>query len=216
MASYVDFTRPACAAILRHGVQRVVGISALGRGTPMEDTAGLVTASLRKDDLIAGTGVAYRALTMPSFMDNMLRQVESIRHRGVFFSPLPADLRVPHCATRDIGDVAARLLRDGTWNGQGAVPVLGPEDLSFGEVAEVMSEVLGRPVRFEQVALAPYKARFLQQGASEAFAQGMVDMMAAKIAGLDNAEPRTVAATTPTSFRQWSAEELRPVVLAAA
>jgi uncharacterized protein YbjT (DUF2867 family) len=215
MASYVDFTRPACAAFLRHGVRRVVGISAPGRGTPMEDSAGLVTASLRKDDLIAGAGIAYRALTMPSFMDNMLRQVDSIRDRGVFFSPLPGDLRVPHCATRDIGDMAVRPLRDASWSGVGAVPLLGPEDLSFGEVALVMSEVLGRPVHFEQVALPTYKAGFLQHGASEAFAQGVVDMMAAKIAGLDNAEPRTVEATTPTSYRQWFTEVLKPAVLAA-
>jgi hypothetical protein len=51
----------------------VVGISALGRGTAVAGRAGYVTASLAMDDLIAGSGVAYRALTMPSFMDNLLR-----------------------------------------------------------------------------------------------------------------------------------------------
>jgi hypothetical protein len=58
----------------------VVGISALGRGVVAN--AGYVTASLAMDDLIAGTGVAYRALTMPSFMDNTLRQVEPIRDQA--------------------------------------------------------------------------------------------------------------------------------------
>ncbi|MBP2326895.1 hypothetical protein JOF56_007280 [Kibdelosporangium banguiense] len=43
-------------------VVHVVGVSALGRGTPVGDRAGLVTASLAMDDLIASTGVAYRAL----------------------------------------------------------------------------------------------------------------------------------------------------------
>src|SRR5437763_8188760 len=33
-AAYLDFTRPACAAFKTHAVKRVVGISALGRGTP--------------------------------------------------------------------------------------------------------------------------------------------------------------------------------------
>jgi hypothetical protein len=32
--------------------------------------------------------------------------------------------------------------------------------------------------------------------------------------GLDNAEPRTPQATTPTSFRQWCEEVLKPAVLA--
>ncbi len=78
-AAYVDFTPPACDAFKRHGVQRVVGISALGRGTAAARHAGLATASLAMDDLIASTGVSYRALTMPSFMDNLLRQVRRSR-----------------------------------------------------------------------------------------------------------------------------------------
>src|SRR5690348_9232829 len=50
-AAYVDFTRPAAAAFKRQGVKRVVGVSALGRGTPWADRAGFVTGSLAMDDL---------------------------------------------------------------------------------------------------------------------------------------------------------------------
>jgi hypothetical protein len=49
---------------------------------------------------------------------------------------------------------------------------------------------------------------------SEAMARAMVDMALAKNQGLDNAEPRTPQATTPTSFRQWCEEVLKPAVLA--
>lgn len=73
-AAYLDFTRPACPALERHGVARVVAVSALGRGTDMAARAGHVTASLAMDDMIAETGVHFRALTMPSFMDNVLRR----------------------------------------------------------------------------------------------------------------------------------------------
>jgi len=48
---------------------------------------------------------------------------------------------------------------------------------------------------------------------SEAFAQGMLDMMVAKNQGLDNAEPRIPQSTTPTSFRQWCEDALKPAVL---
>jgi hypothetical protein len=51
-------------------------------------------------------------------------------------------------------------------------------------------------------------------GISEVMAQGMVDMFAAKNNGLDNAAPRTPESTTPTSFRQWCEEVLKPAVLA--
>jgi uncharacterized protein YbjT (DUF2867 family) len=139
----VDFSRPACEAFTSQGIKRVVGVSALGRGTPWAANAGLVTASLAMDDLIASTGVSYRALMMPSFMDNVLRQVEAIKHQGAFFSPVSADRKLPSCATRDVAAVAARLLLDDSWSGQGGVPVLGPEDLSFNDMAQIMSEVLG-------------------------------------------------------------------------
>lgn len=211
-AAYLGFTRPACKAIERHKVRHVVGISALGRGTGQAKKAGLVTASLAMDDLIANTGTSYRALTMPSFMDNLLRQSEVIRNRGVFFSPISGDRKLPACATRDIASTAARLLLDRSWSGVGSVPVLGPEDLSFNDMASIMSDVLGKPIRFQQISFDAYKARFIEAGMSEAMAQGMVDMAIAKDNGLDNAETRTSEHASQSSFRQWCEEVLKPAI----
>jgi uncharacterized protein YbjT (DUF2867 family) len=212
-AAYVDFTRPASVAIKNRGVKRVVGITALGRGSPVAGHAGLVTASLAMDDLIASTGVAFRALTMPSFMDNLLMQLESIRDNGVFFSPIDGELKLPTCATRDIAALAAKLLLDPSWSGQEHVAVLGPKDLSLNEMAQVMSEVLGKPIRLQQISLVEYKAGFIERGMSESMAQGMTDMADAKNQGLDNAESRSIENTTQTGFRQWCEEALKPAVL---
>ena len=157
-AAYLDFTRPACDAFQRRGVE--AGRRRLG-ARPRDrrgGNAGLVSASLAMDDLIASTGVSFRALAMPSFMDNVLRQVEPIRSQGMFFSPISGDRKLPTCATRDIAAVAARLLLDPSWSGQDSVPVLGPEDLSFNDMARIMSEVLGKPVRFQQIPVEAYKA----------------------------------------------------------
>jgi uncharacterized protein YbjT (DUF2867 family) len=151
---------------------------------------------------------------MPSFMDNILRQIEAIKDQGMFFSPISADRKLPAVATRDIAAVAARLLLDDSWSGQGSVAVLGPEDLSNDDMAQIMSEVLGKPVGFQQIPGEAFKARLTGFGMSDAMAQGTLDMMVAKNEGLDNAEPRTPQATTPTSFRQWCEEVLKPAVLA--
>jgi uncharacterized protein YbjT (DUF2867 family) len=212
-AAYVDFTRPAAHALRSRGVKRVVAVSALGRGTMMARNAGYVTASLKMDDLIASTGVSFRELTMPSFMDNILRQVEPIRSRGMFFSPISGDRKLPTCATRDVAAVAARLLLDHSWRGQSSVAVLGPADLSFNDMGQIMSGVLEKPVCFQQIPFETYKNELIQGGTSDAMAQGMVDMALAKNEGLDNAEPRTPQSTTPTSFRQWCDEVLKRAVL---
>jgi uncharacterized protein YbjT (DUF2867 family) len=83
------------------------------------------------DDLIASSGVSYRALTNPSFMDNIVRQAESIKKQGVFFSPIAGDRKLPSVAARDIAGTALRLVLDKSWTGVDEVPLLGPEDLSY-------------------------------------------------------------------------------------
>jgi uncharacterized protein YbjT (DUF2867 family) len=103
--------------------------------------------------------------------------------------------------------------RDRSWTGQGGVAVLGPEDLSFNDMASIMTDVLGQPIRFQSMPGEAYKAQLMQFGASEAFAQSLVEMHAAKDNGLDSAEPRTAENTTPTSFRQWCEEILKPAFL---
>jgi uncharacterized protein YbjT (DUF2867 family) len=212
-AAFVGFTRPAAEAFKRHGVKRVVGVSALGRGTPWAARAGYVTGSLAMDDLIASSGVAYRALTNPSFMDNIARQAESIKRQGMFFSPIGGDRKLPSVATRDTAAAASRLLLDKRWSGVHEVPLLGPEDLSFNDMAEIISEVLGKEVRFQQSTFQAYKDRFVGFGMSDAMAQGMTDMAWAKNEGLDNGVQRTPENSTPTSFREWCEEVLKPAVV---
>jgi uncharacterized protein YbjT (DUF2867 family) len=208
-AAYVDFARPAVKALRQQGVKRVVGVSALGRSTPWATHAGLATASLAMDDLIASSGVSYRALTMPSLMDNLLRQAEPITKNGVFSLPIDGDRKLPSAASSDVAEVAARLLLDLSWTGVASVPVLGPEDLSYNNMARVLSEVLGRPVRFEQISNDAFKARLMGRGMSEAMAQGNLDMWIAKGNGIDNAVKRTPESSTPTTFRDWASRAFR-------
>ena len=210
---YSHFTRPACDAIRACGVRHVVSVSNLGRGTPFAGRAGLVTASLAMDDQLADTGVNLRALALPGFMDNLLRQVPAIKGQGTFFGPTAADLRLPLCATRDIAAVAAQLLVDRSWTGRADVPLLGPEDLSCDDMARIMSDVLGRPARYQRVSFDALTAQLKTQGMSEAFVRGYVDMMRAKDEGMDNAAPRAAAANTPTTFHAWCETVLRPAVL---
>ena len=211
-AAFVGFTRPAAEAFKRHGVGRVVGVSMLGRGTPGASRAGFVTGSLAMDDLIAASVVAYRALTNPYFMEDTVRQAESIKNQGVFSYPIAGDRKLPAVATRDIAAAASRLLLDARWSGAGEVPLLGPEDLSFNDMAEIMSQVLGKDVRFRQITFEAYKDRFVRLGMSDAMAQGYTDMAWAKNEGLDNGVQRTPENSTPTSFRQWCEEVLKPAV----
>ncbi|MEU7484440.1 NAD(P)H-binding protein [Streptomyces sp. NPDC042319] len=211
---YSGFTRAAAKAFTTHGVGHVVGVSALGRGTSVAGRAGHVTASLAMDDLIAGTGVAYRALANPTFMDNLLGQAASIRDNGVFTQTFAADRAAPLAATRDIAAAAAGLLLDRSWTGTGEAPVLGPEDLSPNDMARIMSDVLGRPIRYQRQSLDGFRAALTGSGAGDALVTGYVDMMRAKDDGLDDGVRRTPETASPTTFREWCEKTLKPEVQA--
>jgi uncharacterized protein YbjT (DUF2867 family) len=214
-AAYVGFSRPAAEAIAKYDVDHVVGISALGRGTDLAEHAGLVTGSLHVDDLIAGTGTNYRALVMPSFMENLLNSVRAIKTQGLLTSVISGDRKLPAVASRDIAAIAARLLVARDWSGFEEVPVLGPEDLSFEDMAAVISDVVGEPVRFEQITPQALTSRLTGFGMGVPLAQGMADMMVAKDGGLDNAAEADPAFETPTTFRQWCEDVFKPAYEAA-
>ncbi|MFA3878474.1 NAD(P)H-binding protein [Streptomyces sp. MMCC 100] len=208
-----DFTQPLCEVIARQGVARVVAVSSLGRGVAKD--AGPISASLAMDERIAATGVRYRALCPPFLMENLLGQAAGLRDTGEFRMAYAADRVLRTCATADIAATAARLLLDDSWTGRADVPMVGPDELTPAGMAEVLSEVLGRPVRVRETTPEAYRASALRFGASEAGAQGLADMASA----MDEqgfygvAEPSTPD-TAPTSFRRWCEEVLRPAVLA--
>ena len=208
---YLRFARPAARAIKSQGVQRVVSVSALGHGWPKDP--GLVAGAWASDAEIESTGVDFRALACPGFMENALFQLEPLKNAGMFFSAEPGDVKMPRAATRDIAATGARLLLDRSWTGQGHVAVLGPENLSNDDMAAMMTEVLGKPIRYQQIPPEAFKANFVQRGSNPVFAQDYLNMMMAKGEGMDNVEPRTPENTTPTSFRQWCEEVLKPAVL---
>jgi uncharacterized protein YbjT (DUF2867 family) len=167
------------------------------------------------DEAIGAMGVHYRALCPPFLMENLLRQAPSIRDAGVFFMAAPEDRVLRTCTARDIAATAARLLLDRSWTGQGDVPLVGPDELSPEGMAQAVSEVLDRPVRVQRTSSADYRATMLRFGASEAWAQGLADMVdALDEQGFYGVVAPSTPESAPTGFRQWCEDVLRPAVLA--
>jgi uncharacterized protein YbjT (DUF2867 family) len=210
-AATVDFARPGAEAMRRHGVPYVVAVTTLGRDTPWQECAGNATGSIHMVDLLRTTGAAVRGIALPAFMDNALRMVGAIRE-GRIPGPIAPDKKLPHTAARDSAAAAAGLLIDRSWSGQEDVPVLGPEELSYDDLAAIVSEVTGREVRYEHQTYEAYKETAMARGLTDAFAQGFVDMLRAKEEGMDNVASRATAIIGATSFRQWVEEELQPAL----
>lgn len=188
----------------------MVHVTSLGHGYHGE--AGLLSAALDMDQLIESAGAQYRALALPFFMENILRQARAITEQGVFSMANTADRPLPTVATQDVATAATALLLDTAWNGQARVPLVGPDSLTPDAMAEIISETLGRTVRYQQVPLADFQARLVQHGGSPALAQDMAGMVEAQNNGIYDAEPRDLASVTATDFRQWCQNVLKPGV----
>ncbi|MFF7361342.1 NmrA family NAD(P)-binding protein [Streptomyces sp. NPDC008125] len=206
---YLDFARAAAQEAASRGV-RMVHVTSLGHG--FQERAGLLSAALDMDELIAATGVRHRALALPFFMENLLRQAQSITEQGVFSMANSAHRPLLTVATRDVAAAAAALLLDTAWSGQARVPLVAPDSLTPDAMAEIISETLGRTVRYQQIPLADFRARLVQHGASPALAEDMAAMVDAQNDGIYDAEPHDPASATATGFRQWCQDVLKPAV----
>lgn len=200
---YMKFTQAAAIAI-RHTQPRVVTVSSGGKGFAKH--AGAISALHKMEDRLNQTGATMRHLRCGNFMENFLWQIDAIAHRGKFFYPFPKNYPIPMVATGDIARVAAHWLMKRNWSEQNGVAVHGAEDLSLNQVAEIFSNVLGKPIQFQPVPPDVYYQSMLNHGASPAFAQSLVDLFAEVADGIYQAEPRTPETTTPTTLQQWTTE----------
>ena len=213
IAYYDRFSQAAVAALGEYRVPRLVGVSTLGYGWPgWRDRAGNLTAGLVADEVLEGTTTATRTLAMGYFNENLLAQTAALAN-GVLALPNAPEQVLRTTAVRDVAAKAVELLLDGFWTGHQRVPVVGPDQLTPLGMAQVLSQALGHPVTYQQVAGADFAAMLGRFGATPQAADSMLEMIAAQDQGIYQAElGENHPGTAPTSFRQWCEEILSPAV----
>ena len=95
------------------------------------------------------TGIPCVFIEPTVFMNNIIRvwTKPSIVNRGIFAYPAKPSLRISWIALEDVGEYMAAALETSKADGL-HVPVGGPEALVGDEVAELISQEVGKPVRF--------------------------------------------------------------------
>ncbi len=210
MEHYLSFARAGAAAVARTGVGHLVGVSSAGHG--WTSPAGVLSAAFAMDAELATSGAAYRALSLPFYMENLLGQLDAIRH-GAFSLACAGDQPLATIATRDIADAAADLLTDLSWTGQANLPLFGPDRLTPEGMAEVISEELELPVAYRPITVDEYAATLRSRGADDRIVKDTTEMFAAQDAGIYDADWAT-AQIAATDFRTWCREVLKPAARA--
>jgi NAD(P)H dehydrogenase (quinone) len=130
------------------------------------------------------------------FMDNMIRvwSKPSIAQRGIFAYPAAPDLRINWVCLDDVAAamVAALEQPDAPLH----LPLGGPETLVGDEVAERLSEALGRPIRF--LSLAP-----------DEFAASMSEL----VTGSREVQPHSIYDGMAKFYRWYNDQPVSPLVV---
>ncbi|MEU4366758.1 SDR family oxidoreductase [Micromonospora chersina] len=137
-------------AAARRGVGHVVFASVTGA-----DRNRLVPHHRVETHLLAA-GLPYTILRPGFFAQNLADAYgRDIREDDRIYLPAGRG-RVAFVDTRDLGDVAATVFADPVAHGGAAYTLTGPQAFDFDEVAALLTEVLGRPVRYQAAGVAGY------------------------------------------------------------
>ena len=179
-------------AAKRAGRVHVVKISGLGTALDSSVRSGRWHAQTEKH--LEDSGLPFTHLRPPFFMQNILRFAPTIRASGEFAGSLGQG-KVAMIDVDDIAAVAATALTTAAHAGKAYV-LTGPEALSYSDVAERLSRILGRTITYKDVPLEVMRERLLASGMPEWHVDVQVDFSTALSAGHASAVTNTVEAVT--------------------
>lgn len=209
LADYRRATEAVTAAVESNRGMRVVFQSSVG--AEKRHGAGEIDGLAATEVALDGCGVDVTHLRCGYFFTNLLYDIESVR-AGRLQTVLPLDSPMSWVSPRDIAEVAALALLNRDWRGRRVQGVHGPEDLSWSQVATILTDELGREVRAVRVPDAQMREQYLQVGMSPAMADAVLGMSTGLRDDFTPEQPRSIVTTTPTRLRGWIRDVLVPAL----
>ncbi|WP_225725113.1 MULTISPECIES: SDR family oxidoreductase [unclassified Nocardia] len=186
------------------GVRRLVKLSA-GRAGDDTATDPIPTWHRAGEAAVRAAGVPWTILRPLGFMSNALHWAGTIRETDTVYAPYGQG-RIAAIDPEDIAAVAAATLTEGGHAGE-IYPLSGPQPLSPVEQTEILGEVLGRPLRYVEVAPEQSRQSLLAYGISAEMADAIMALRATALSAFASVVYPTVRSVTgrePRSFAQWA------------
>ncbi len=188
-------------------VHQVVRFSILG--AEPDSPSRLIRRHGQAEELLKDSGMAFTILRPSYFMQNLLWYVKDIKSEGVFYSSLPTTCKHSHVDVRDNAAVAVAALTE-VGHGGKVYRITGLEALTYEEVAEILSDAIGKKVRYDD-SLENY-SRFLRKIGLDADEVLELDACVAKGVGDGSAVTSTIFELTkrqPIRFAQFAKDHSR-------
>jgi uncharacterized protein YbjT (DUF2867 family) len=218
-----DLTQPDTVVPAMEGATALHLVAMAGAGYGVLPTApdilqAAVRAGVRRITVLTGTddelavaraveasGVAWTHVRPLEFMANKLAWADSIRKEGVVRSGFGTHVT----ALVDEADVAAVIVAALTADGHAGrtYTPTGPEALSRVDAARILGEVVGVPVRFDELSAAEVREQMLAQGVEPEVADFVISYEASPPAEASVVLPvvEEVTGRPPHTFAEWVA-----------
>jgi len=164
----------------RARVKHVALLSSIAAHLP-SGTGPIVTLHDAEEQLRA-TGVPTTFVRATYFIENWAPSLAAAKKDGVLPTFLPATMKLPMVAARDVGAAAADALLAGP-RGVRVIELAGPAELSATDVANAAGKILGRPVKVVEAPLDAVVPTLTSYGFSENVAALFREMLAGFASG---------------------------------
>ncbi len=196
--------RKAVDEIKRSGAH-IVKLSAMGGRA-----ATFPRQHAESEDYIKSEGVPHTFLRPNGFMQNLVTyNAGTINTQNAFYG-CQGDGKVSHIDIRDIAAVTVKVLTEDGHQGQ-AYTLTGPEAITNARIAQVLSDDVGREIRYVDLPPEQFKQALLGAGVPEWSANALVDLQhlyreggASKVTG----DVEKLLGRRPVSFEQFSRDHV--------
>ncbi len=154
------------------GVERIVKHSAFG-AADQDFLAGRLHREIELD--IEASGLAWTFLRPNYFMQNFITVMgDDIRRDSAIYDSA-VGARLSYIDARDVARAAARVLTERGHDSR-AYELSGPEAITNADAAAMLSEAIGRTIRYVPISDEEFRQRCLAMGISEDDAEQWMDV----------------------------------------
>ncbi len=171
----VESTAFFAQAALEHGLRAIVNMSQISARRISRSHAA--RNHWIAERLLDRSGIPVTHLRPTFFAEWLIYFAETIRQDSVL--PLPfGDARYAPIAAEDQGRVIAAILNDPAKHAGQIYPLYGPVELSEYEVAEILTDVLGRKITYDALEIEDFMPIWAKAAGSNDFNQQHISSVA--------------------------------------
>ena len=191
------------------GVRQIVKLSTL---EATEHKIRVGKWHYEREEMIRASGLDWTFLRPGMFMSNCLEWwADSIKGQGSVFFPGGENGKVAPLDPRDVAKVAALALTQ-PGHFQQAYELTGAELFTIGEMVKVISDVLGKPIRYVDIPPVAAKLFMLKTGMDKVLVNALMEMLASLRRNKGAIVTDTVQRLTgnpPRTFEGWCREHIQ-------